>query len=100
MAKRRFLDYPSAPHGDVVDDYVGTAVADPYRWMEDLTSPDLRRWIDAQNALTFGYLDALPARDALKTRIAELWNHPTVTPPRYEGGRWLYSRNTGPQRQS
>ncbi len=94
------LDYPSARRGDVVDDYSGTAVADPYRWMEDLDSPELRRWVDAQNALAFRYLDALPERDALKARITELWNNATVTPPRYEGGRWFYRRNTGLQRQS
>ena len=75
-------------------------MADPYRWMEDLNSPELKQWIDAENALAFGYLDALPQRDALKARITELWNYPKVTPPRYEGGRWFYSRNTGLQRQS
>jgi prolyl oligopeptidase len=100
VAQQSSLDYPSAPRGDVVDDYFGTAVADPYRWMEDLGSPELRRWADAQKALTIGYLDALPERDALKARITELWNCPTVTPPRYEGGRWFYARNTGLQRQS
>jgi prolyl oligopeptidase len=100
VAQQPSLDYPSASRGNVVDDYFGTAVADPYRWMEDLDSPDLRRWVDAQNALTFGYLDALLDRDALKARITELWDHPIVTPPRYEGGRWFYSRNTGLQRQS
>ena len=100
MAQQPSLDYPSAPRGDVVDDYFGTAVADPYRWMEDLGSSEVTRWVDAQNALTRGYVDALPERDALKARITELWNYPTVTPPRYEGGRWFYSRNTGLQRQA
>lgn len=96
----RSLRYPTARRADVIDDYFGTKVADPYRWMEDLTSPELKRWIEAQNALAFGYLDALPQRDALKARITELWNYPTVTPPRFEGGHWFYSRNTGLQRQS
>ena len=66
---------PSSPQprkGDVVDNYFGTKVADPYRWMEDLNSPEVKQWIDAENAVTFGYLDALPQRDALKTRITEL----------------------------
>jgi prolyl oligopeptidase len=94
------LTYPPARRADVIDNYFGTKVADPYRWMEDLNSPELKQWIDAENALAFGHLNALPQRDALKARITELWNYPKVTPPRYEGGHWFYSRNTGLQRQS
>jgi prolyl oligopeptidase len=100
VAQRSSLSYPSARRADVIDSYFGTTVADPYRWTEDLKSPELKQWIDAVNALAFGYLNALPQRDALKARITELWNHPKVTPPRYEGGHWFYSRNTGLQRQS
>ena len=99
-AQKPSLNYPSARRADVIDNYFGTKVADPYRWMEDLNSPELKQWIDAENALAFGYLDALPQRDALKARITELWNYPKVIPPRYEGGRWFYTRNTGLQRQS
>jgi prolyl oligopeptidase len=94
------LTYPQARKGDVVDDFFGTKVADPYRWMEDLNAPAVKQWVDAQNALTFKYLDALPHRDALKKRITELWNYPKVTPPRYEGRHWFYNRNSGLQRQS
>jgi prolyl oligopeptidase len=100
VAHKPSLDYPSGRRADVSDNYFGTTVADPYRWMEDLNSPELKAWIDAENALAFGYLDALPQRDALKARITELWNYPKVTPPRYEGGQWFYNRNTGLQRQS
>jgi prolyl oligopeptidase len=100
VAQRSSLSYPSARRADVIDNYFGTKVADPYRWMEDLNSPELKQWIDAENALAFGYLNPLPQRDALKARITELWNYPKVTPPRYEGGHWFYSRNTGLQRQS
>ena len=64
-------------------------VADPYRWMEDLNSPELKQWVDAENALAFAYLNALPQRDALKARITELSNYAKVTPPRYEGDRWF-----------
>src|SRR6266536_2673151 len=92
--------YPPARKAHVIDDYFGTKVADPYRWMEDLGSPELKQWVDAENAVTIRYLDALPQRDALKARITELWNYPKVTPPRYEGRHWFYSRNTGLQRQS
>ena len=75
------LRYPPTPKGDVVDDYFGTKVADPYRWMEDLDSKAVAEWIAAQNAVTFRYLDSLPVRDALKARITELWNYPKVSVP-------------------
>jgi len=92
--------YPQPRKGSTVDDYFGTKIADPYRWMEALNSPELKRWIDAENAITFKYLDGLPVRDQLKARITELWNYPRVSAPNFEGGRWFYSRNTGLQRQS
>ena len=63
--------------------------------MEDLNAPEVKQWIDAENAVTFKYLDALPLRDALKTRITELWNYPKVSLPRYEGRHWFYNRNSG-----
>jgi len=100
MAQSSSVSYPPARRGDVIDDYFGTKVADPYRWMEDLNSPELKQWVDAENALAFAYLNALPQRDALKARITELSNYAKVTPPQYEGGRWFYSRNSGLQRQS
>jgi prolyl oligopeptidase len=92
--------YPRPHQSDVVDDYHGTKVADPYRWMEDLNAPEVKQWVAAENAITFTYLDALPQRDALKARITELWNYPKVTAPRYEGRHWFYNRNSGLQRQS
>jgi prolyl oligopeptidase len=94
------LKYPQARQGDVVDDYFGTKIADPYRWMEDLNAPEVKQWVDAENAVTSKYLDSLPVRDALKKRITELYDYPRVTIPYYEGRRWFYSRNTGLQRQS
>src|SRR5678816_4043477 len=75
------MKYPQPRKGDVVDDYFGTRVADPYRWMEDLNSPELKQWVDAENAVTFKYLAALPVRDALKKRITDLYNYPRVTMP-------------------
>jgi len=92
--------YPAARKTDTRDNYFGAVVADPYRWMEDLNSPELKRWIDAQNAVTNTYLDAIPARDALKARITELYNYPRVSIPAYTGRHWFYYRNTGLQRQS
>src|ERR1700745_3452577 len=66
------LQYPVVRKGDVVDDYAGRKVADPYRWMEDLNSDEVKAWVDAENAITFKYLDALPQRDAFQKRITEL----------------------------
>jgi prolyl oligopeptidase len=99
-AQTRSWSYPQPRKGDTVDSYFGTKVADPYRWMEDLNSPELKQWIDAENAVTFKYLGALAVRDVLKTRITELYDYPRVTPPRYVGRHWFYNRNTGLQRQS
>ena len=92
--------YPSPHKGDVVDSYHGTKVADPFRWMEDLNAPEVKEWIDAENAITFKYLDSLPMRDALKARISELWNYPKVSMPFYEGRHWFYNRNKGLEKQS
>ncbi len=94
------LKYPSPRKGDTVDTYFGTKVADPFRWMEDLNSPELKRWVDAQNALTSKYLAGLADRDPIKKRITELYDYPRVGIPHYEGRRWFYSRNTGLQRQN
>src|SRR5438034_4462263 len=100
MAQTAKLTYPTPKKGDVVDTYHGTKVADPYRWMEDLNSPDVKQWVDAENAVTFTYLDALPMRDALKKRITDLWNYPKVSAPFYEGRHFFYNRNKGLELQA
>jgi prolyl oligopeptidase len=100
MAQTSSFKYPQPRKGDTSDTYFGTKVADPYRWMEDLNSPELKQWIDAENAITFKYLDSLPVRDALKARLTELYNYARVTPPRYVGRHYFYNRNTGLQKQS
>ncbi len=94
------LHYPVAKTVDHVDDYFGTKVADPYRWMEDLNAPDLAAWVKAENAVTEDYLSRLPMRAWFKTRITELWNYPKVGLPFREAGRLFYSKNSGLQRQS
>ena len=93
------INYPHPPKGDVVDDYFGIRVADPYRWMEDLNSPQVKQWIEQENAITFKYLDGVPIRNQLRNRITELWNYPRLSAPFYEG-RWFYTRNSGLERQS
>jgi prolyl oligopeptidase len=100
VAQTPRLNYPKPRRGDVADNYFGTRVPDPYRWMEDLNAPEVKQWVDAENAVTSRYLDGLPVRNALKTRITALWNYPKVSAPRYEGRHWFYTRNSGLQRQS
>jgi len=92
--------YPSSRKGDVVDVYGATNVADPYRWMEDLESPEVAAWVAAQNAVSRGHLDALPHREPLVRRLTELWNYSRTSVPVTENGALFYSRNTGLQRQA
>src|SRR5579871_3722951 len=73
------VSYPPTQKGDIVDDYFGTKVADPYRWMEDLDSKPVTDWVSAQNQVTFDYLSKLPTREPFKKRITELWNYPRVS---------------------
>jgi prolyl oligopeptidase len=94
------LTYPVAQKGSVVDDYHGTKVPDPYRWMEALDSKEVADWVAAENRVTEPYLKTLPLRDALNKRLTELWNYPRVGIPIVEGGRLFYARNTGLQKQS
>ncbi len=94
------MTYPETRKADLVEDYHGTKIADPYRWMEDLDSKEVADWVTRQNAVTFAYLDELPTRARFTSRITELWNYPRVGLPSREGGRYFYQKNTGLQRQS
>ena len=94
------LTYPATTMGNVVDDFGGTKVADPYRWMESLDSPEVKAWITAQNAVTDPYLSALPHRKALNERLTKLWDYPRVGLPALEGGQMFYARNSGLQKQA
>jgi prolyl oligopeptidase len=95
------VKYPATTTGDVVDEYFGAKVADPYRWMEDGESKEVAGWVESQNAVTFAYLEKLPMRERFQKRITELWDYPRVAiPVRDARGRYFYTRNTGLQRQS
>jgi prolyl oligopeptidase len=95
------LPYPQAMTGAVVDDYGGTKVADPYRWMESLDSKDVAAWVAAENAVTEPYLKSLPLRQPFATRLTALWNYPRVGLPEIaDNGALFYARNSGLQRQS
>jgi prolyl oligopeptidase len=94
------LPYPVAARGHVVDDYHGTKVADPYRWMEDVDSPATRAWVEAENHVTATYLDGIPGRDRIGARLEKLWNYERYDVPFREGGRLFFERNDGLQPQS
>jgi prolyl oligopeptidase len=92
--------YPDAPRGTVTDTYFGTTVADPYRWMEDVDSPQTTAWVKAEGAMTRSYLDAIPQRGAIKDDYRKLLNYEKVSAPFHQGNWWFFSRNTGLQNQS
>jgi prolyl oligopeptidase len=94
------LDYPKARKAGVTDDYHGTRVDDPYRWLEDPDSPETRKWVEAENAVTFAYLDAIPARKALRERLSRVWDYEKFGVPNRERGRYFYSHNSGLQNQA
>jgi prolyl oligopeptidase len=92
--------YPVARKSDQVDDYHGTKVADPYRWLEDLDSAETAKWVAAENKLTFDFLNSIPRRAAIKERLTRLWNYEKFGVPMKEGSRYFYTRNSGLQNQS
>ncbi len=94
------LKYPDTRRDAVVEDYFGTQVADPYRWLEDDNAPDTKAWVQAQNKVTRAYLDAIPEREAIKTRLTKLWNYERFGVPFKRGGHYFYNRNDGLQNQA
>ena len=94
------ISYPESKKVDQVDDYFGTKVADPYRWLEDENSAETKVWVQAQNAVTFAYLDKIPYREKLKARLTELYNYPRVSAPFHRGDTYFFTKNDGLQNQS
>ena len=91
---------PPTPAGPVVDTYFGTRVADPYRWLEDDHSPETRAWVAAQNRATRSYLDAIPQREAIRRRLAAVWDYEKFYRPEHRGPHYFYRHNTGVQNQA
>ena len=94
------LVYPESKKVDQVDDYFGTKVADPYRWLEDDRKPEVQAWIEAQNKVTFGYLDRIPYREKLKARLTQLYDYPRISAPFRRGDTYFFTKNDGLQNQS
>lgn len=94
------LPYPASHKGDVVDDYHGTKIADPYRWLEDDNAAETKAWVAAQNKVTFDYLEKIPQRAQFKERLTKLWNYERFGIPTKHGDRYFFSRNSGLQNQS
>jgi len=100
LADSNGLAYPTARRGEQVDEYHGIRVADPYRWMEDLDSPETRKWVEAEAKLTSDYLAAIPGRARIVQRLKGVWNYERWSAPERHGSLWFYEHNDGLQNQS
>src|SRR6202012_3428784 len=94
------LHYPTPHAAPQVDDYFGTKVSDPHRWMEDLDSPETKAWVDAENEVPAAYFKPLTFRDSIHKRMMDLANYERFSMPQKRGSRYFYSRNSGLQNQA
>jgi len=97
--KKSSIHYPETVKVDSVNNYFGTDVFDPYVWLEDDRSAETETWVKAQNKVTFSYLDKIPFRDKIKSRLEELWNYPKEGAPFKRGDWFYYYKNSGLQNQ-
>ncbi|MBK7707478.1 MAG: S9 family peptidase [Acidobacteria bacterium] len=94
------LNYPATKKVDQVDEYFGVKVSDPYRWLEDDNSEETKAWVEAQNKVTFDYLNGIPQRESIRKRLTELWNYEKYGAPFKRGSKYFYTKNDGLQNQS
>src|SRR5690606_21197850 len=94
------IKYPFTKKVEHVDEYHGIRVPDPYRWLEDDRSAETAEWVKVQNELTFGFLEKIPFRNAIKQRLTELYNYPRTSIPFHNSGYYYYYKNDGLQNQS
>jgi len=94
------LPYPQTRRDDVVDDFHGEKVADPFRWLEDTSSPETAEWVKLQNELTESVLSRIATRAGIRERLTQVWDYPRIGVPREHGGRWFQLRNSGLQPQA
>lgn len=93
------FNYPETRKDTVVDDYFGTKIADPYRWLEDDNSEETKKWVEAENDFTFAYLNKIPFKDKIKKRLEEIWNYEKVSAPSKKGNYYYFYKNDGLQNQ-
>lgn len=94
------IEYPATLRQELVETIHGVGVADPYRWLEEVDSEPVQEWIARQNRLTNAILEDIPAREAIRRRITELWNYAKFGVPFERGGRYFYTYNDGLQNQN
>jgi prolyl oligopeptidase len=94
------VTYPETKRGEIVDDYFGTKVPDPYRWLEDDNAPEVAAWVEAENKVTFGYLNQIPYRQQIKERLTKLLNYPKYSAPARRGDWFFFTKNDGLQNQN
>ncbi|MAT55056.1 MAG: S9 family peptidase [Saprospirales bacterium] len=94
------VTYPETAEQDVVDEYFGEKVPDPYRWLEVDTAAAVEEWVKAENEVTFGYLEKIPFREDVRERYEELFNYPKFSAPFQVGEYYFFSKNDGLQNQS
>ena len=99
VAQEKF-NYPRTAKSSHTDNYHGTTVADPYRWLEDDNSPETAKWVEEQNRVTFAYLEKIPYRRAIKERLEKLYNYPKIGAPFRRGEYYYFFKNDGLQNQS
>ena len=97
--KQEKLQYPTTEKKIVTDNYFGTEVDDPYRWLEDDRSPETEAWVKEENKVTFDYLNQIPYRNELKEELSKIWNYEKLTAPFKEGEYTYYYKNDGLQNQ-
>src|SRR6266850_1675203 len=94
------ITYPGTKKVEQVDDYFGTKVPDPYRWLENENAPEVASWVESENQLTFSYLERIPYRQKIKDRLTQLLNYPKYTAPSRRGDYFFFTKNDGLQNQS
>jgi prolyl oligopeptidase len=94
------LKYPVTKKVNQVDVYHGTSIADPYRWLENDTAQDVKAWVDAENKVTFDYLNKIPFRQKIKNRLTEILNYEKYSAPTKVGEYYIFSKNDGLQNQA
>ncbi len=99
-SERDKIEYPETRMGDVVDEYFGVKVPDPYRWLEDENSKETKAWVKAQNEVTFDYLENIPFRNKINERLTELSDFPRYGTPFWEGNYYFFYKNEGTQNHS